>query len=76
MRKLTVTFAAASAMLLAGSLAWQANAETTRGALTLSKEIQNDTPIVKAACGPRRGRWCGPFHTRVCRFGRCWCAHC
>jgi hypothetical protein len=73
MRKLTVTLAAVSAILMVGSLV--ADAQTTRGAFSIPKDV-NFTPIEKAACGPRPGRWCGPFHTRVCRYGRCWCAHC
>ena len=74
MRKLTVTLAAASAILMAGSLI--AGAQTSRGAFSIPKEAQNFTPIEKAACGPHAGRYCGPYHTRVCRHGRCWCARC
>lgn len=73
MRKLTVMFAAASAILLAGSLI--AEAQTTRGAFSIPKDARF-TPIQRAACGPFPGRWCGPFHHRVCRHGRCWCAPC
>ena len=76
MRKPVVTLAAAAAILLAGSFAWQADAQTSRGAFSIPAQAQNFTPIEKAACGPRPGRWFGPFHHRVCRFGRCWCAHC
>ena len=74
MRKLTVTLAAATAILMAGSLI--ADAQTTRGAFSIPKAAQNFTPITKAACGPHFGRWCGPWHTRVCRYGRCWCRPC
>lgn len=74
MRKLTVMFAAASAILLAGSLI--ADAQTTRGAFSIPKEARNFTPVEKAACGPRPGRWCGPYHHRACHMGRCWCVHC
>lgn len=74
MRQLTVALAAAMALLVAGSM--MADAQTTRGAFSIPKEAKNFTPIEKAACGPRFGRWCGPYHRRVCRFGRCWCAHC
>jgi hypothetical protein len=81
MRKLTFTFIAAAALLLAGSLAFKADAQTSRGAADIPAQAQNFTPIVKAACGPFRGPYCGPFHHRVCRigpFGRrhCWCAPC
>lgn len=74
MRKLVVTLSATAAILLAGSLA--SNAQITRGAATLPAASQNFTPIEKAACGPYVGRWCGRWHHRVCRYGRCWCAPC
>jgi hypothetical protein len=74
MSRLVVILAATMAILSAGSLA--SNAETTRGALSLRTTVQNFTPIEKAACGPNVGRWCGPFHTRVCGRFRCWCAPC
>jgi hypothetical protein len=76
MRKLVITLAATAAILFAGAAAFKADAQTSRGAANLPAASQNFTPIEKAACGPRRGPYCGPFHTRVCRFGRCWCAHC
>lgn len=76
MRKLTVTFLALAAILLAGSLAFKADAQTSRGAAAIPAQSQNFTPIEKAACGPFPGRWCGPFHHRVCGPRRCWCAHC
>jgi hypothetical protein len=77
MRKLMVTFLATGAILLVGSLAFKADAQTSRGAAIIPAQAQNFTPIEKAACGPNWGRWCGPFHRRVCGpLGRCWCAHC
>jgi hypothetical protein len=77
MRKLTVTFIATAAILLAGSLAFKVDAQTSCGAANIPAQAQNFTPIEKAACGPFWGRWCGPFHRRVCGpHGRCWCAHC
>jgi hypothetical protein len=76
MRKLLLTVIAAGAIVAAGAVAFKAEAQTTRGAANLTTQSQNFTPIEKAACGPHWGRWCGPFHRRVCRFGRCWCAHC
>lgn len=74
MRKLVVTLSATAAILLAGSLA--CNAQITRGTASLPAASQNFTPIEKAACGPHHGRWCGPWHHRVCRYGRCWRAPC
>jgi hypothetical protein len=76
MRKLVFTVAATAAILFAGSLAWQAEAQTSRGAATVGATIKNFSPIEQAACGPFRGRWCGPFHHRVCGPFRCWCARC
>ena len=70
MRKTTMILAAAAAMLIAGSLASQA--QTSRGAAAL----KNFTPSVTlAACGGA-GRFCPPGRTRVCRNGHCWCAPC
>jgi hypothetical protein len=78
MRRLVVTLFAITAILLAGALAFKADAQTSRGAAAIPAQAQNFTPIEKAACGPFRGRWCGPFHHRVCGpYGRrCWCAPC
>jgi hypothetical protein len=76
MRKFVVTLFAIAAIILAGALAYKADAQTSRGAFALPAQAKNFTPIEKAACGPFVGRWCGPFHRRVCRWGRCWCAHC
>ena len=81
MRKLVISFPAAAAILAAGAAAYQADAQTTRGAADITTQAQNFTPIEKAACGPFWGRWCGPFHHRVCRIGpyghrHCWCAPC
>lgn len=72
MRKLMIV-AAMDALALG---AVNANAQTTRGAASLTATTQNFTPIEKAACGPVWGRYCAPFHHRVCRRGRCWCAPC
>jgi len=74
MRKFLVIAAATAALVLGGAVS--SNAQTSRGAASLTAASQNFTPIVKAACGPYRGRWCGPFHHRVCAYGRCWCARC
>ena len=77
MRRLVVTFVALAAILLAGSLAFKADAQTSRGAANIPAQSQNFTPIEKAACGPHRGDRCGPYHHWVCGGGgHCWCAHC
>jgi hypothetical protein len=74
MRKSILVLAAAAAVIVAGAVA--VNAQTSRGAASIPLATKNFTPIEKAACGPFWGRWCGPFHHRVCRRGRCWCARC
>jgi hypothetical protein len=74
MRRLVVTLSAAAAIMVAGTLT--SGAQITRGAASLPAASQNFTPIEQAACGPHRGRYCGPWHHRVCRNGYCWCAHC
>jgi hypothetical protein len=77
MRKLSVAFTVAVAIILISSLAWKADAQTSRGAATIPAQSQNFTPIEKAACGPFWGSRCGPFHHWVCGpRDRCWCAHC
>jgi hypothetical protein len=77
MRKLVIILTGTAAILLAGSLAWKADAQTSRGAASILAQAQNISPIEKAACGPYWGRWCGPWLHRVCGpYGRCWCAPC
>ena len=76
MRKIFVTLAAITAILLAGTLTGKVEAQTSRAAATLPAQTQNFTPIAKAACGPRWGRWCPPYRHRVCGPRRCWCAPC
>jgi hypothetical protein len=69
-----VILAVTTAILLAAPPA--SNAQTSRGAASISAARQNFSPIQKAACGPYWGRWCGPFTHRVCGPYRCWCAPC
>lgn len=73
MRK-SVFILLAGAVLALGSLA-SADASTLTY-IGHAKANLNMTPIENVACGPHRGRWCGRFHHRVCRHGRCWCAPC
>jgi hypothetical protein len=71
MRKLIV---ATTVLFLAGSLAWQAEAQTLRGPGGVDP-AQNYTPIEKAAC-QGWGRWCRPGWVRVCGPFHCWCRPC
>lgn len=73
LRNVTFTLCA---ILFAASLATYADAQTTRGAAAIKVQTQSYPPVERAACGPRFGRWCGPWHHRVCGRFRCWCAHC
>jgi hypothetical protein len=75
MQKLTMTLTAAAFAL--GMMAINANAQSVAtGAAGLHAQIQNATPIQKAACGGF-GPYCPPGTTRVCGYyGRCWCRPC
>src|SRR5208337_4440701 len=64
MKKLTMTLMAAA--LMAGLMAISASAQSVgSGAGGLHAQIQNATPIGKAACGGY-GPYCPPGTTRVC----------
>jgi hypothetical protein len=72
MRKFSVAIAAA--LLAVGSIAWNAEAQTSRGAALL--DAQNYTPIVQArVCRP--SPHCGWGHKWLCnRHGQCHCIPC
>jgi hypothetical protein len=75
MRKLTLTLTVAALVL--GTMAIPASAQTQLLGASLHKQIQNFTPITKAACNGTWGRYgCGPGTVRYCRGGRCWCGPC
>jgi hypothetical protein len=61
MRNLLVTTIAAVAMVAVASFA--AEAQTTRGAMSLKAAVQNSTVIENAACGGRWGARCPPGYT-------------
>ena len=74
MQKLTITLTAAVFVLASSAIV--ANAQTqSPGAWGLHAQIQNATPIKKAACGGW-GPWCPPGTVRRCGPYRCWCARC
>ena len=58
-RKLFVT--AGAALLVVGSIAWNAEATTLSGTAGLQPTVKNFSPVELAAC------WCGPY--------RCACGH-
>jgi hypothetical protein len=75
MRKLAVALGLSLAVLLAGGLAWEADAlPWTSNTVALPTAAKNYSPIEKAGCF-RRGR-CGWGRYRVCGPLRCWCAPC
>jgi len=73
-RKLTMTLAAAALMLSAMAIAADAQSAAS-GAAGLHAQIQNATPIDKAACRGS-GAFCPPGTVRRCGAYRCWCARC
>jgi hypothetical protein len=75
MRRKVIILAGVAALAVA-ALMPGANAQIERGAAALADQVQNFTPVEKAACGPHWGRFCGPFHHRVCGRWHCWCAPC
>ena len=75
MRRMAIMLAA-TATLMFSAVPWQAQAQIERGPAALADTAQNFTPIEKAACGPHWGRFCRPWHHRVCNRWHCWCAPC
>jgi hypothetical protein len=78
MRRFSVALIAAAAILVTSSIAWKADAQTSRGAMFAPEQEQNFSPIRQTACGPFFGGHCGPWHHWVCGpyVRRCWCARC
>ncbi len=74
MRKLTITLAAAAAVL--GSTALTASAQTHLFGAALKAQMQNATPVVKEAACQGWGPYCGPGYVRACGPYRCWCRPC
>jgi hypothetical protein len=62
MRKLITAVAAATAILIAGSIAWKAEATTTTGLSSLASLTESYSPVEKAAC------WCGPYRCACRRY--------
>ena len=75
MHKLTIALTATAVILLAGGLAWKAEATTFGSDPSLAAAAKNFSPVVKAACGAP-GPHCGPARHWVCGPRRCWCAPC
>ena len=74
MKKLTMTLTAA--VLVVGTMAIAANAQTRLGAASLHSLAQNATPVIShTACGGF-GPYCPPGMTRACGPYRCLCRPC
>jgi hypothetical protein len=78
MRKLVVTTAMAAAILSAGTLAWNANAQTSNAAAIIGSVNKNFTPIEKAEPAACRGwgRHCPLGKVWTCGPRGCWCRWC
>jgi hypothetical protein len=69
MGRLSIVVAAIIAIVMAGSLAWNVEAQTLRGVTSIKAATENFTPIQKAACDGVTGvHGCGPGW--FWRFGR------
>ncbi len=76
MRKLALTMSAA--LLVLGSVALSANAQTQSAGAASMHALKNATPIVKeVACNGTTGVYgCGPGWVRRCGYYGCRCVHC
>jgi len=68
----------AAAILFAGSLAWQAQAQTSRAATLFGSALQNFTPVEKAPQQAACRGWgrCPPGRVWACGPRGCWCRWC
>jgi hypothetical protein len=71
MRKVAIAFSATIAFVIAGGLAWNAQAASLAG----TAPAMNYSPVEKVACGGP-GPNCPWGRTWVCGPHRCWCAPC
>jgi hypothetical protein len=74
MRMLALTMSAA--LLVLGSMAPLANAQTQNAGAASVHALKNATPVVTQAACRSFGPSCGPGYTRVCGPYRCWCRPC
>jgi hypothetical protein len=73
MRKIVVT--AATVILFAGAIAWEANAAPWSGAAKFSTAAKTVNPVEVIACNGRWGR-CAPGSYWGCGPRGCWCRPC
>jgi len=76
MRKLAIALGVAAAMILAGGLAWKAEATNFRsGTVDLPGLAKNYSPIEKAGCRGW-GPMCPPGYKWICTPFKCKCRRC
>jgi hypothetical protein len=76
MRNLAIVAGVAAAELLAGVVAWRAEAMPPSGAKLPALAARQSLPAEKAACGGP-DKHCRTGHYRICiPAGRCWCKRC
>jgi hypothetical protein len=76
MRKLAIALGVSAAMLLAGGVAWKADATPWRsGTLNLPGATKNFSPVENAACNGW-GTRCPPGYVWRCGPVRCACRPC
>ncbi len=74
MHKSILAITIAAAILLAGSLAWKAEA-APGGGMGVLFAARDFSPVVTVACGGP-GPFCGWGRSYVCNAKKCWCAPC
>jgi len=76
MRKIGILLTASAALLIAGAIAFTADATPGAATLGLAGAAKNYSPVDTVACRVS-GPVCGLGRTLVCRpFRGCWCARC
>ena len=76
MRKLAIALGVSAVVLLAGGVAWKAEATSLKsGTLNLSSAAKNQSPVEQTACYGW-GRFCPPGYTWRCGPYKCKCRPC
>jgi hypothetical protein len=76
MQKFALTIATATALLVAGTCGWQAQAQSLHpGATKIPTAAATLVPTKDVACRGW-GRYCRPGFVRACGPHRCWCRPC
>ncbi len=75
MRKIAILLTAVFALVLAGSLGFEADATVGSGTQGLPTAAKTYSPIDQVSCG-FTGPTCPVGYTRICRPWKCWCTRC